>query len=268
YAQGYFVYDSRKAGSLTTSHLRFSPRPIKGSYLIDKANFVACHQSHFPERLDLLAMAEPGATFLLNSPFGPDEVWDTLPVELQRQISEKKLKFYVVDAYHVAREAKMGVRINTVMQTCFFKLAGVLPEEEAIAQIKKAIKKTYGKRGETVLNRNYAAVDGAIGALHEVKVPDKATSTHHRLPPVPEDAPEFVRNVLGTIIANKGGPSAVRAKVFIDATGDGAVSADDYAFVQANFGATGGMGSVSVPEPGTLSLLAIGGLAILRRRRK
>ncbi len=211
YAQGYFVYDSRKAGSLTTSHLRFSPRPIKGSYLIDKANFVACHQSHFPERLDMLSTAEPGATFLLNSSYGPDEVWDTLPLELQQQIVEKKLKFYVVDAYSVARDAQMGVRINTVMQTCFFKLAGVLPEKEAIEQIKNAIKKTYGKRGETVLSRNYAAVDGALGSLHEVKVPGKATSTHHRLPPVPDDAPKFVKEVLGTIIANKGDSLPVSA---------------------------------------------------------
>ncbi len=211
HAQGYFVYDSRKAGSLTISHLRVSPRPIRGSYLVHQANFVACHQVHFPDKLDLLSMAEPGATFLLNSPFGPDEVWDTLPVEMQEQIIEKKLKFYVVDAYRVAREAKMGARINTVMQTCFMKLADILPEEEAIAQIKDAIKRTYGKRGETVLKRNYAAVDGAIGALNEVQVPDKATSTRHRQSPVPEDAPEFIRNVLGAIIANRGDDIPVSA---------------------------------------------------------
>ena len=210
-AQGYFVYDSRKAGSLTTSHLRFSPRPIKGSYLVGKANFVACHQSHFPERLDMLSIAEPGAAFLLNSTYGPDEVWDHLPVEIQEQIVEKKLKLYVVDAYQVAREAQMGVRINTVMQTCFFKLANVLPEEEAIARIKEAIKKTYGKRGETILNRNYAAVDGAIGALHEVQVPDQVTATQRQLPPVPEGAPKFVTEVLGTIIANKGDQLPVSA---------------------------------------------------------
>jgi len=204
HAQAYFVYDSRKAGSLTTSHLRVSPRPIKGSYLVHSANFVACHQSHFPDRIDVLSMAEPGATFLLNSPFGPDEVWDTLPAETQQQIVDKKLKFWVVDAYRVAREAQMGVRINTVMQTCFFKLAGMLPEEEAIAQIKDAIKSTYGKRGETVLQRNYAAVDGALGALHEVRVPGKVSSTKHRLSAVPEGAPEFVREVLGEIISNRG----------------------------------------------------------------
>ncbi|NQU20060.1 MAG: pyruvate:ferredoxin (flavodoxin) oxidoreductase, partial [Candidatus Nealsonbacteria bacterium] len=211
HAQGYFVYDSRKAGALTTSHLRFSPRPIKGSYLVHNANFVACHQSHFPDRLDMLSIAEPGATFLLNSSFAPDEVWDELPIEVQQDIVEKKLKFYVVDAYRVARAAEMGVRINTVMQTCFFKLAGVLPEEEAIAQIKKAIKKTYGKRGETVLNRNYAAVDGALDALKEVQVPEKITSTKHRISPVPDDAPEFVRNVLGRIIANRGDELPVSA---------------------------------------------------------
>jgi pyruvate-ferredoxin/flavodoxin oxidoreductase len=204
YAQGYFVYDSRKAGSLTTSHLRISPRPIKGSYLVHRANFVACHQSHFPDRLDVLAMADPGATFLLNSPYGPDEVWDSLPVEMQQQIVDKELKFYVVDAYRVAREAQMGVRINRVMQTCFFKLAGILPEEEAIAQIKEAIKTTYGKRGETVLQRNYAAVDGTLGALKEVRVPDKVTSTKRRLSPVPDDAPKFVKELAGEIIANRG----------------------------------------------------------------
>ena len=211
YAQGYFVYDSRKAGSLTTSHLRFSPRPIKGSYLIDKANFVACHQSHFPERLDMLSMAAPGATFLLNSSYGPDEVWEHLPIEMQQEIVAKKLKFYVVDAYSVARDAQMGVRINTVMQTCFFKLAGVLPEDEAIAKIKYTILKTYGKRGETVLNQNYAAVDGALSALHQVKVPEKVTSTWHQLPPVPSYAPKFVKEVLGTIIANRGDSLPVSA---------------------------------------------------------
>jgi len=211
YAQGYFVYDSRKAGSVTTSHLRFSPRPITSSYLIGQANFIACHQPQFIDRLDLLSMAEPGATFLLHSPYGPDEVWDHLPMEVQEQIVEKKLKFYVIDAYAVAQKAEMGVRINTVMQTCFFKLSGALPEEEAITRIKDAIKKTYGKRGETVLNRNYAAVDGALAALHEVKVPDSVTSKTNRLPAVPVDAPEFVKEVLGTIIANRGDELPVSA---------------------------------------------------------
>jgi len=212
HAQGYFVYDSRKAGSVTVSHLRFSPRPIKGSYLVHRANFVACHQFQFLEKFEMLSMAEPGATFLLNSPYGPDEIWDELPVEVQEQIIRKKLKFYVVDAYHVAREAKMGVRINTVMQTCFFKLAGVLPADEAIAQIKDAIQKTYGKKGGgTIVQRNFAAVDGALDALHEVKVPDRVTSKHKRIPPVPETAPDFVKNVLGTMIANRGDELPVSA---------------------------------------------------------
>jgi pyruvate-ferredoxin/flavodoxin oxidoreductase len=204
YAQGYFVYDSKKAGSVTVSHLRFSPRPIKGSYLVSKANFIACHQSVFIDKLDMLATAVEGATFLLNSPYGPDEVWDTIPVETQKQILDKKIKLFVVDAYRVAREAEMGVRINTVMQTCFFKLANVLPEEEAIARIKDAITKTYGKRGETVLKRNFAAVDGAISALHEVKVPGELTSKTNRLAGFQGDADEFVKGVLGEIMSGNG----------------------------------------------------------------
>ncbi|MHB1034289.1 MAG: pyruvate:ferredoxin (flavodoxin) oxidoreductase [Pirellulales bacterium] len=212
HAQGYFVYDSRKAGSVTTSHLRFSPRPIKGSYLVHRANFVACHQFHFLERIDVLSMADPGATFLLNSPYGPDEVWDKLPVEVQEQIIRKKLKFYVVDGFRVARDAKMGVRINTVMQTCFFKLAGMLPPEEAIAQIKNAIQKTYGKKGGgKIVEQNFAAVDGALGSLFEVKVPDQATSALRRVPPVPASAPPFVRDVLGMMIANRGDDLPVSA---------------------------------------------------------
>ena len=205
YAQGYFVYDSKKAGSMTVSHLRFSPRPIKGSYLVHSANFIACHQPQFIDKVDVLAMAEEGATFLLNSHYGPDEIWEHLPKEVQEEIIEKKLKFFVVDAYTVAREAEMGVRINTVMQTCFFKLANVLPEEEAIAHIKAAIEKTYGKKGGgKIVARNYAAVDGAIAALHEVKVPDAVSATKLRRPPVPEDAPEFVREVMGPIVAARG----------------------------------------------------------------
>ncbi|NQT11866.1 MAG: pyruvate:ferredoxin (flavodoxin) oxidoreductase, partial [Planctomycetes bacterium] len=210
--QGYFVYDSRKAGSVTTSHLRFSPRPIKGSYLIHRANFVACHQFHFLERIDMLAMAEPGATFLLNSPYPADEIWDHLPIEVQEQLIEKKIKFFVIDGNAVARQAEMGVRINTVMQTGFFKLAKVLAEEEAVARIKEAIEKTYGKKGGgKIVARNFAAVDGALAALVEVKVPEKVTATHRRLPPVPDDAPEFVKNVLGTIIANRGDELPVSA---------------------------------------------------------
>ena len=176
FAQGYFVYDSKKSGAITTSHLRFGPKPIRSSYLITKANFVACHQFSFLERIDMLKCAEPGATFLLNSPFGPDEVWDKLPRLVQQQIIDKKLKFYVIDGYEVAKATGMGGRINTIMQTCFFAISGVLPREEAIAAIKYAIKKTYGKRGEAVVQKNYAAVDAALSHLHEVKVPDKVTA--------------------------------------------------------------------------------------------
>ena len=205
HAQGYFVYDSRKAGSVTTSHLRFSPRPIKGSYLVHRANFVACHQFHFLERIDMLSMAVPGATFLINSSYGADEVWDHLPIEVQKEIIAKKLKVYVVDAYRIARETDMGVRINTIMQTCFFKLAKILPAAEAIEGIKSAIKKTYGKKGGTkIVEQNIAAVDGAVSGLAEVKYPDHVTSKFCRVPPVPADAPEFVRDVLGMMIANRG----------------------------------------------------------------
>lgn len=212
HAQGYFVYDSRKAGSVTTSHVRFSPRPIKGSYLVHSANFVACHQFHFTERIDMLSMADPGATFLLTSPYGPDEVWDHLPAEVQKTIIDKKLKFYVVDAYRVARETNMGVRINTIMQTCFFKLAGVIPPDEAITHIKEAIKKTYGKKGGTkVIEQNNAAVDGALAALKEVKYPNQVTSKLHMVPPVPANAPAFVKDVLGMMIANRGDDLPVSA---------------------------------------------------------
>ena len=164
YAQGYFVYDSKKSGAMTISHLRFGRKPIRASYLISRASFVACHQFSFLERMDVLRVAEPGATFLLNSPFGPDEVWDHLPRAAQQQIIEKRLRFYVIDAYRVAKDNGMGGRINTVMQTCFFALSGALPREEAIAAIKHAIAKTYGKRGEAVVQKNYAAVDARLGA--------------------------------------------------------------------------------------------------------
>jgi pyruvate-ferredoxin/flavodoxin oxidoreductase len=212
YSQGYFVYDSRKAGSVTTSHVRFSPRPIKGSYLVHKANFVACHQFHFTERIDMLSMAVPGATFLLNSPYGPDEVWDHLPCEVQQQIIEKKLKFYVVDAYKVAREADLGVRINTVMQTCFFKLANVIPPDEAIKEIKDQVKKSYGKKGGgAIVERNNAAIDMALAGMREVKVVASVSSKFHMVPPVPDHAPAFVKDVLGMMIANRGDDLPVSA---------------------------------------------------------
>jgi pyruvate-ferredoxin/flavodoxin oxidoreductase len=204
FAQGYFVYDSKKSGATTVSHLRFSPRPIQSTYLIREANFIACHQFNFLERIDVLETAVPGGTFLLNSPYGPDEVWNRIPLESQRVILEKKLKFYVVDAVKVAHEAGMGGRINTVMQTCFFALANILPRDEAIAQIKDAIKKTYGKRGETILKKNYAAVDASLSALHEVHVPAEAGSLLRRIPPVPSSAPDFVQRVTAMMIEGKG----------------------------------------------------------------
>ncbi len=204
FAQGYFVYDSKKSGSMTISHLRFGPRPIRSIYLITKANFVACHQFTFIDRYNVLQCAEPDATFLLNSPYGPDEVWDHLPRTIQQEIIEKKLKFYAIDAVKVAREAGMGGRINTVMQTCFFAISGILPREEAIEAIKQSIKKTYGKRGESIVQKNWAAVDMSLDHLHEVKVPDKVTSTFDFRSPVPEEAPDFVKEVTGKIIAGEG----------------------------------------------------------------
>jgi pyruvate-ferredoxin/flavodoxin oxidoreductase len=204
FAQGYFVYDSKKSGSITTSHLRFGPKPLHSSYLITRANFVACHQFSFLERIDMLKSAEPGATFLLNSAFGPDEVWDRLPRLVQRQIIEKKLKFYVIDGYEVAKDTGMGGRINTIMQTCFFAISGVLPREEAIAAIKYTIRKTYGKRGESVVEKNNAAVDAALDHLHEVKVPGAVTSAFDLRPYVPAAAPGFVQRVTAKILAGEG----------------------------------------------------------------
>jgi pyruvate-ferredoxin/flavodoxin oxidoreductase len=204
YAQGHFVYDSRKSGTMTTSHLRFGPKPIHAPYEVKEANFVACHQFVFLEKFDVLKYAVPGAVFLLNSVYEPDEVWDHLPRETQQGLIDKKLDFYVIDAYKVAEETGMGSRINTIMQTCFFAISGVLPRDEAIKAIKEAIKKTYGKRGEAVVKRNYEAVDKTLENLHKVEVPDQATSTISINKPVPDQAPEFVRDVLGTIIAGEG----------------------------------------------------------------
>ncbi|HUZ05032.1 MAG TPA: pyruvate:ferredoxin (flavodoxin) oxidoreductase, partial [Acidobacteriaceae bacterium] len=211
YAQGFFVYDSKKSGSVTTSHLRFGPNPIRSTYLISKANFVACHQFSFLERMDVLAAAAPGAVFLLNSPYGPDEIWKHLPRAAQESILKKKLQFYVIDGYTVAREAGMGSRINTVMQTCFFAISGVLAREEAIAQIKKAIQKTYGKRGDAIVQQNYAAVDAALAHLHPVPLPAKVTATFDILPMIPAAAPAFVRDVLGAMAAGRGDALPVSA---------------------------------------------------------
>ena len=211
YAQGYFVYDSKKSGSVTVSHLRFGPNPVRAPYQIGQANFVACHQFSFLERFDILKFASPGAVFLLNSIYGPDEVWDQLPVEMQKAILDKNLHFYVIDAYDVAQKTGMGGRINTIMQTCFFAISGILPRDRAITEIKHAIEKTYGKRGEIVVKRNFDAVDNALSNLHEVKVPGKVTSTKSRRAAVPVEAPEFVRDVLGTMISLEGNSVPVSA---------------------------------------------------------
>lgn len=213
YAQGYFVYDSKKSGQMTISHLRFGPKPILAPYLIEpnQANFVACHQYTFLERYDILKYAKPGAVFLLNSLYGPDEVWDHLQREAQEAILEKKLKFYVINGYEVAEKTGMGSRVNTIMQTAFFAISGILPREQAIEQIKKAIKKTYGKRGQAVVQQNFEAVDSTLENLFEVEVPGMITSSATRRAPVPEAAPAFVRDVLGPMIAYEGDKIPVSA---------------------------------------------------------
>ncbi len=211
YAQGYFVYDSKKSGTMTVSHLRFGPKPIHAPYLVTATNFVACHQFSFLERFDVLKPAQPGATFLLNSPFGPDEVWEHLPRQTQKRIVDKQLRFYVIDGYKVARETGMGGRVNTIMQTCFFALSGVLPRDEAIAAIKHAIEKTYGKRGEAVVRKNFEAVDQTLANLHEVQVPGWVTGTREMRPPVPAEAPSFVQQVTARMIAGEGDELPVSA---------------------------------------------------------
>jgi len=211
YAQGYFVYDSKKSGAGTISHLRFGSTDIRSTYLVRTANFVACHQFEFLDKLDVLSCAAPGAVFLLNSPYPAEETWDHLPAEVQEQIIEKGLVFYVIDAYRVADEAGMGTRINTIMQTCFFAISGVLERDEAIEQIKYSIRKTYGKKGEDVVKRNFEAVDHTLAHLNRVEVPDTVTATRRRPPVVSPDAPEFVRNVIGAIISGKGDTLPVSA---------------------------------------------------------
>ncbi len=193
------------------SHLRFGPNPIHSTYLINKANFIACHQFVFLERYDMLRDAVPGATFLLNSPFGADDVWDKLPRSVQQQIIDKKIRFYVIDGYKVAKETGMGARVNTIMQTCFFAISGVLPRDEAIDSIKQSIKKTYSSKGEEVVKKNFNAVEKTLENLHEVKVPETATSTLQRPPVVSSEAPAFVQGTLATIIANLGDTLPVSA---------------------------------------------------------
>jgi pyruvate-ferredoxin/flavodoxin oxidoreductase len=217
YAQGYFVYDSKKAGTVTESHLRFGPRPIRQTCLINRASFVGCHQFVFLEKFDVLGRAQPGATFLLNSPFGPAEVWDRLPREVQEQIIARQLRFYVIDAYQVARDVNLGVRINTIMQTCFFHLSGVLPQSEAVPAIKREIEHAFGKRGKEVIEQNFRAVDAAVANLHLVKPPAAATSRTTRPPAVSSDAPAFVREVLGEIMVRRGEQLPV-SKLPVDGT--------------------------------------------------
>ncbi len=204
FAQGYFVYDSKKSGARTVSHLRFGTQPIRAPYLIRQADFVACHQFNFLDRVEMLAMARPGATFLLNSPFGKNEIWDQLPRPVQEEIIAKGIKLYVIDASEVARNVGMGGYINTIMQTCFFALSGVLPKDEAIAQIKKYIEKTYQKRGQAVIRKNFAAVDATLDHLESVDVPKKASSQKGLPPTVPAGAPAFVQEVTATMMSGHG----------------------------------------------------------------
>ncbi|MBN1514830.1 MAG: pyruvate:ferredoxin (flavodoxin) oxidoreductase, partial [Phycisphaerae bacterium] len=204
YAQGYFVYDSKKAGAMTVSHLRFGPDLIRSPYLCTQADFVACHNFSFVEKYNMLDKAKEGAVFLLASPYGADEVWDHLPDELEQQIIDKKLRFFVIDAVHLAKNLGLGARINTIMQTCFFAISGILPSDKAVESLKKAIRKTYGRKGEEVVKMNFRAVDGAVEALQEVTVPDAPAGKLRMPPAVPEHAPEFVRDVTATLMRQEG----------------------------------------------------------------
>ena len=212
HAQGYFVYDSKKSGAMTVSHLRFGPDPIRSAYLIEEADFIACHQYRFVERMDMLRNARHGATFLINTQYGPDELWDNLPDKVQQQIIDKNIRVFAIDGYQVAKDSGMGNRINTVMQVCFFAISDILPQDEAIAAIKDAIKKTYGQKGEAILKSNYAAVDNAVEHMFELEVPGKVTSDRKMLPPViGENKPEFVDSVISEIIAGNGDDLPVSA---------------------------------------------------------
>ncbi len=203
-AQGYFVYDSRKAGSLTVSHLRFGKSPIHSPYLVHRANFVACHQFAYVERFNILSVAEEGGVFLLNSPFPAEETWDKLPRQVQQEIIDRKLRFFVIDAYKIAKDIGLGARINTIMQACFFILSDILPREEAIDSIKRFIKKAYGIKGEKLVNMNYEAVDKAAENIHEIEVPATATSNLEMKPPVSDNAPDYVKEVVGKMIVQEG----------------------------------------------------------------
>ncbi|MDI3315252.1 MAG: pyruvate:ferredoxin (flavodoxin) oxidoreductase [Mycobacterium sp.] len=204
YAQGYFVYDSKKSGSQTISHLRFGPQPIRAPYLVQHADFVGCHHARFLQTVDVLGRAKQGATLLLNSPHPPDRVWDSLPRTVQRQIIDKRLRLYAIDANAVARDAGLAGRINIVLQTCFFAISGVLPRDTAIARIKDSVAKTYGAQGADVLSREITAVDRALEKLHQIEIPDRITSGYDPPAPVPADAPDFVRTVTAEMIAGRG----------------------------------------------------------------
>ena len=204
FVQGYFVYDSKKSGAITVSHLRSSPRPIRSAYLIDRAGFVACHQFDFIDKIDVLEYAAKGAVFLLNAPGDSGLVWDRLPQEMQQQIIDKEIRFFAIDAYALAKQVGMGGRINTIMQTCFFGISGILPRDEAISHIKKSIEKTYGKRGPEVVRRNCEVVDLALAQLHEIKVPAAVSATRMRPPIVSALAPDFVQKVTAVMLAGKG----------------------------------------------------------------
>jgi pyruvate-ferredoxin/flavodoxin oxidoreductase len=204
YAQGFFVYDSKKSGTVTISHLRFGPRPIRSAYLVKKANFVACHQPQFLDRFDMLAYAQDGATFLLNTSHNPDDVWNTLPREVQDAICHKHVRLFVIDAYRIAEDHGLGRHINAVMQTCFFALSGVLPREEAITRIKDSTEKAYKKRGADVVRQNHLAIDASLANLYEVPIPASPTASHFRSPIVSTRAPDFVQRVTATILAGKG----------------------------------------------------------------
>jgi pyruvate-ferredoxin/flavodoxin oxidoreductase len=211
YAQGYFVYDSKKSGAMTVSHLRFGSQPIHSTYLVQRANFIAVHQFKFLNSYDVLGAAVNGATLLLNCPFAAEQVWDNLPISVQEQVIRKQIKVYAIDAYAVAREKQLGNRINTIMQTCFFAISGVLEPDAAIAKIKDSIRKTYGKRGEPVVRQNFAAVDAALAHLHQISVPAQVTKTVDSTTLAPEGLPEFVQRVTAEIIAGRGDQLPVSA---------------------------------------------------------
>ncbi len=204
YAQGYFVYDSKKAGAVTVSHLRFGARPIRSAYLLRRAGFIGCHQFGFLERYDVMEAAERGAVLLVNAPYPADQVWDQLPREVQQEILDKDLRLYTIDAVRVARESGMGGRINSIMQTCFFAISGVLPRDEAIARIKESVEKTYGKKGREIVERNFAAIDATLAQLHRVETPRAVSATRTRPPLISDAAPDFVQRVTAMMVAGKG----------------------------------------------------------------